>query len=142
MKKYIVGLAVVPFVLMGCTATDSGSEPGATKTAAKNRTDPVAVAVGKPFTIGKHRLDAGWKLAYQQYLGAKVTGTVTNTSKKTSTAIFTIKFLKATTVVGNMSCVSNELEPGQSQAIECLNGVAGDVNLKGKYDKVTAEADF
>jgi hypothetical protein len=142
MKKYIVGLVVVPFVLIGCAATDSGSEPGATKSSAKNRNDPVAVAVGKSFTIGKHRLDVGWKLAYQEYLGSKVTGTVTNVTDKASTAIFTIKFLKGATVVGNMSCVTNELEPGQSQAMECLNSVPGDVNLKGKYDKATAEADF
>jgi hypothetical protein len=142
MKQYLVALAVAaPFVLIGCSVpTDSGSEPGATKSSANA---PVPVKVGVAFTIGKHTMGKGWKLAHQEYLGSKVTGTVTNVSSKTSTAFFHIKFLKGSAVVGNMQCTSSDLEPKQSQAIECLNMVQGDTNLlkKGAYTTVTAETD-
>jgi hypothetical protein len=142
MKKYLVGLAVAPVVLIGCSVpTDSGSEPGATKPAAAARNEPRPVKLGKAFTLGKHQMNTGWKVAYQEYLGTKITGTVTNVSKSTSTAFFHVKFLNGKSVVANMQCASDDLEPGQSQAIECLNTVTGEGKLP-KYTSITAEADF
>lgn len=128
----------------GGSDTPNAKDDATTTKAPADRGQPRAVAVGKQFTIGKHRLDDGWKMEYQQYLGTKVTGTVTNVSKSASTAIFHIKFLKGNAVVGNMQCTSNDLEPNQSEAVECINTVSGDTNLlkKGTYDKVTAEATF
>ena len=141
---------VLIVVIVAASGGDSGTSPGTatddatTKSAAapEDRGQPRPVTVGKAFTIGKHRLDNGWKLTHQEYIGSQVTGTVTNVSKDTSTAIFHIKFLKGNTVVGNMQCTTNDLEPGQSEAVECLNTVTGAANIAGKYDKVTAEATF
>jgi len=144
-----LGLIVLIIVIVAASSGGGGNGPGTatddkSSSVPDDRGQPRPVAVGKEFTIGKHRLDNGWKLEYQQYLGSKVTGTVTNVSKSTSTAIFHIKFLKGNAVVGNMQCVSNDLEPAQQEAVECQNTVSGDTNLlkKGAYDKVTAEATF
>src|SRR3954451_9367132 len=79
------------------TATD-GATTKAAPAKPEDRGQPRAVAVGKAFTIGKHRFDAGWKMQYEEYLGTKVVGSVTNVSKDTSTAFFHVKFLKGNTV--------------------------------------------
>jgi hypothetical protein len=144
----VVGLVALIVIISATSGggDDSGTSgnTGTTAKAPADRGQPRPVTVGTAFTIGKHRLDAGWKLTHQPYLGSQVTGTVTNVSKSTSTAIFHIKFLKGSTVVGNMQCSTNDLEAGQSEAVTCLNTVTGDTNLlvKGSYDKVTAEATF
>jgi hypothetical protein len=123
--------------------TQAGAKPTKTaETAPEDRGQPRPVTVGKAFTIGKHRFDEGWKLTYQEYLGSKVTGQVTNVSDDTSTAFFHIKFLLGSKVVANMQCSSGDLEPGQSENVECYNMVDGSSDKRIKYDKVTAEATF
>ena len=141
---FVIVMAVIAVIIAVVVVVAVASSGGEDVSVPIDRGQPRPVAVGTEFTIGKHRLDTGWKLEYQEYLGTKVTGTVTNVSKSTSTAIFHIKFLKGSVVVGNMSCVSNDLEPNQQEAVECLNTVSGAANLlrKGSYDKVTAEATF
>ncbi|MER7249479.1 hypothetical protein [Kribbella sp. NPDC000426] len=140
-----VGLIAL-IIVISVASSGGGSDPAASSKpgSALARNEPRPVQVGKAFTIGKHQLDAGWKLKFTEYIGTSVTGTVTNVSKSTSTAIFSIKFLKGNQVVGNMQCTSNELEAGQQEAVECLNTVDGAANLlrSGAYDKVTAEATF
>jgi hypothetical protein len=144
----IIVIAVVVSLAGGGDDSPSSAgttgQPGAGTTKAADCRKPQTVAVGKAFTLCKHQLGAGWKLSHQEYLGTKVTGTVTNVSKSTSTGIFHIKFLKGSTVVGNMSCTTGDLEPGQSEAVECMNTVTGDTDLrvKGAFTKVTAEATF
>lgn len=143
----LVALIVIISAASGGTGADDAAVPSSvTSKAPADRGAPRPVTVGKAFTIGKHRLDDGWALKYTQYLGTQVTGQVTNVSKSTSTAIFHIKLLKGSTVVGNMQCVTGDLEPGQSEPVLCTNTVttAGDTDLtdKGAFDKVTAEATF
>ncbi|WP_432879889.1 hypothetical protein ACQPYH_34030 [Kribbella sp. CA-245084] len=141
-----VGLIALIIIISAASSGGGGSDPTTANKSgsAPARNEPRPVQVGKAFTIGKHQLDAGWKLKYTEYIGTSLTGTVTNVSKSTSTAIFSVKFLKGSQVVGNMQCTSNELEPGQQEAVECLNTVDGAASLlgKGAYDKVTAEATF
>jgi hypothetical protein len=63
---------------------------------------------------------------------------VKNVSDATSTAFIHPKFIDSSgEVLGNVSCSSDDLEPGQTQALSCISD--GDY---GKYEKVTAEADF
>ena len=139
----IVGL----ILLVGVIATGTGGGDGGTNASTDSqgapltRNDPRAVTPGKAFTIGKHTMAAGWKVNYEQYTGSKVTGTVTNSSKSTSTAFFSIKFLRGKTVVANFQCSTEELEPTQSQAVECLNMVGTTTRLTD-WTSVTAEATF
>lgn len=134
-------------LLIGVIATGTGGGDGSTSAtdtsqgAPLTRNDPRAVTPGKAFTIGKHTMGTGWKVDYEQYTGSKVVGTVTNTSKSTSTAFFSIKFLKDKTVLANFQCSTEELEPTQSQAVECLNTVGTTSRVIG-WTSVTAEATF
>jgi len=139
---------IVLIVVIAATSSGGGgSTPdatgdGTTKTEAPaDRGQPRPVTLGTAFTIGKHQFGAGWKMTYQQYLGSSLSGTVTNVSDDTSTAIFHVKFLKGNTVLGNFQCSTNDLEPGQSEQVECHNMVTAAQRVTG-YDKVTAEATF
>lgn len=119
----------------------SAKGPARTKSAPQSRNDPRAVTPGKPFTVGKHQLDAGWKVTYEQYIGSKLVGSVTNVSNDTSTAFFEVKFLKGNNVLANFQCSTQELEPNQKQQVECYNQVTTTQRVTG-WDKVTAEATF
>ena len=87
---------------------------------------------------------APWKLKTEDYLGTKLVGKLTNVSGDPSTAFFTVRFLKGTNLVANFQCSSSsELQPAQSEDIECINMSDTEKTLKpGRYDKITAEADF
>jgi len=67
-----------------------------------------------------------------------VTGKVKNISDTTSTSFIQIKFLDANgEVLGNVQCNSEDLEPGQTQTLNCIPD-----GTYGKYTKATAEATF
>lgn len=130
------------------TVVPSAKAPVAPTTQAEakcagSRNDPCTVVLGVAFTIGKHQLGKGWKLKEDQFLGTSLVGTITNVSDESSTAFFTVKFLKGTKVVANFSCNSNGLEPQQDEDISCFNTSDASRSIKkGSYDKITAEADF
>ncbi|WP_329484595.1 hypothetical protein OG555_20870 [Kribbella sp. NBC_01484] len=140
-----VGLiALIVVISVAASGGGGGTSPSASTDdssvgAPQTRNDPRQVTPGKAFTIGKHTLARGWKVDYQEFGGSQVVGTVTNTSKSTSTAFFSIKFLKGATVLANFNCSTEELEPNQSQAVECYNSVTTTKRVTG-WDKVTAEA--
>jgi hypothetical protein len=119
----------------GCAALLNSASNEAQKQ--DDRSAPRDVAVGTSFTIGKHQTLAGWKVVNEAGMFS-VTGKVKNVSDATSTAFFHLKFLSATgEVLGNVDCNGSDLEPGQSETLNCLpNGKFG------KYQKVTAEATF
>ena len=67
-----------------------------------------------------------------------ITGKVKNISNDTSTAFIHFKFIdKSGEVLGNVDCNSSDLEPGQTQALNCIPD-----GKYGKYTTVTAEATF
>jgi len=109
-----------------------------------DRHKPCVVALGKPFALGKHRMEKGWKLQTQEYLGTQLVGKLTNTSNDASMAYFHVKFLQGKSVVANFQCAtSDDLEPGQDEQVECVNMVDVKTSLKpGNYTSITAEADF
>lgn len=109
-----------------------------------SRNDPCPVKLGVAFTVGKHKMEKGWKLKTEDYLGTKLVGKLTNVSGDPSTAFFTVRFLKGNNLVANFQCTSSsELQPAQSEDIECINMSDVQKNLKtGSYDKITAQADF
>jgi hypothetical protein len=80
-------------------------------------------------------------MQYEEYLGTKLAGSVTNVSKDTSTAFFHVKFLKGNTLLANFQCSTNDLEPAQTENIERINSVSTTKRVSG-YDKITAEATF
>jgi hypothetical protein len=141
-----VGVIALIVVISVAASGGGGTSPSASTDdssagAPLTRNDPRPVTPGKAFTIGKHTMVDGWKVDYQEILGSQVVGTVTNTSKSTSTAWFSIKFLKGSTVLANFDCLTEELEPGQSQEVECYNSVTTTKRVTG-WNKVTAEATF
>jgi hypothetical protein len=144
---FIVLIVVIVAASSGGGGTGStpnaggGTSKVTTGPAPADRGQPRAVTLGKPFTLGKHRFDAGWKMTYEQYAGSKLSGSVTNVSKDTSTAFFHVKFLKGNSVLANFQCSTNDLEPGQVEQVECFNTVTTTQRVTG-YDKVTAEATF
>jgi hypothetical protein len=95
----------------------------------------------KPFTIGSHEVQDGWKIKKDTSLGdatSTVTGKAKNVSDATSTAFIHIKMINADgEVLGNVQNNSADLEPGQTQALNCIPD-----GKYGKYTKVTAEATF
>jgi hypothetical protein len=102
------------------------------------RNAPRDVTVGKAFSIGKHETVSGWTVG--QSVGMfTVTGKFKNVSDSTSAAFVHFKFLSKTgEVLGNVQCNSSDLEPGQTQAMNCIP----DGTFSKSYVKITAEATF
>ncbi|MFF1819280.1 hypothetical protein ACFVWG_18415 [Kribbella sp. NPDC058245] len=67
-----------------------------------------------------------------------IVGKAKNTDDKTSTMFTHIKFLKGDEVLANVMCNTGDLEPGQTEAMNCIP----DGTYTKKFDKVTAEASF
>jgi hypothetical protein len=136
----VLGVLGVVFI-GGCVAIVGKAADDVSKSvdADKDKNAPRDVAAGKAFTIGKHETLAGWTVTKDSVLGGfKVTGKVKNTSDATSTAFIHFKFIDAKgTVLGNVDCNSGDLEPGQTQALNCIPD-----GTWGKYTKITAEATF
>jgi hypothetical protein len=102
------------------------------------RNAPREVKAGQAFSIGKHQTLAGWTVKNETGQFA-VTGKVKNVSDATSSAFLNFKFLsKDGEVLGNVQCVSSDLEPGQTVTMNCLP----DGNFSAAYVKITAEATF
>jgi hypothetical protein len=102
----------------------------------KNRNEPCVVHAGKPFGLGSHAVLAGWKVIQSEYgQQFSVVGKAKNTDDHASTMFITIKFLKGTEVLGSVMCNTSALEPGQTEAINCI-----DDGTYGRYDTITAEA--
>ncbi|MFI5693162.1 hypothetical protein ACIA58_15045 [Kribbella sp. NPDC051586] len=103
----------------------------------EDKNAPCVVTVGKPFQLGKHTVLSGWKLT-SEYGSASMTGKARNTGGETSSMFIELKFLKADEVVIDVQCSTNQLEPGQTQAMSCFSSD----DYTKKYDRVTAEAMF
>ena len=126
----LVALVAAGIGLVGC-GVDTTAET-------KSKNDPIPVTVGKAFTIGKHQTLAGWTVTKDALGSFAITGKVKNVSDKTSTAFFHVKFLNATDeVLGNVQCNSSDLEPGQTETLNCISD-----GKYAKFAKVTAEATF
>jgi hypothetical protein len=134
----LIGTAAKP---LNGGITEASTEPSESQQADHERNAPRKITPGKAFTIGKHKTLAGWTVEQDTSLGGamfSVTGKVKNTGNATSTAVINFKFLgKSGEVIGSVQCNSVDLEPGQTQALNCIP----DGNY-GKYKRVTAEATF
>ena len=147
----LVILAVMLMGIVGCVAlvgtagkavTEVSASQQASQQAEEDRNAPREVTPGKAFTIGSHKVLAGWKVEADSTFGDaefQVTGRVKNVSEATSTMFIHLKFIdKSGEVLGNVDCSTGDLEPGQTERMNCLS----DGRYTNKYDKVTAEADF
>lgn len=102
----------------------------------KDRNAPCNVHAGKSFSLGSHTVLPGWKVIHSEYGDMfSVVGSAKNTGSKASTMFITVKFLKGDEVLGSVLCNTSELEPGQTERMNCI-----DDGVFGKYDRVTAEA--
>jgi Sec-independent protein translocase protein TatA len=146
----LVILAVMLIGLVSCGAligsagkaiTEASTEASQSQQAQDDKNAPREVTPGKAFTVGKHKTLEGWKVEQDTSLGDamfSVTGKVKNISNDTSTAFIHFKFIdKSGEVLGNVDCNSSDLEPGQTQALNCIPD-----GKYRKYTTVTAEATF
>ena len=106
-----------------------------------DRNAPLEVEAGKTFTLGSHKTLAGWKVKQDTSLGDSlfnVTGRVKNISDAKSTVFIHFRFIDSSgEVLGDVQCNSADLEPGQTQALNCIPD-----GKYGKYQKMTAQATF
>lgn len=97
------------------------------------------VKLGKAFSVGSHKILAGWKVKQDTSLGGahfNVTGKVKNIGDKTSTAFIHFTFIDSSgEVLGTVQCNFADLKRGQTQALNCIPD-----GEYGKYKRVTAEA--
>jgi hypothetical protein len=153
----VVLVIILAFILIGIVScvtligtADKANNEGITKASTEtsksqhandDRNAPREVTPGKAFTMGKHKTLAGWKVEQDTSLGDavfSVTGNVKNISDATSTAVINFKVIgKSGEVIGNVRCDSADLQPGQTQALNCIPD-----GKYGKYKRVTAEATF
>lgn len=141
-RNVILGiLAIGVLAVGGCTAmlVKGADEVGKSIEADAGKNAPINVTPGTAFTRGKHETLAGWKVSKDAALGGfTVVGKVKNTSDSTSTAFLHFKFLDAKgEVLGNVQCSSSDLEPGQTQSLNCVPD-----GTYTKWAKITAEASF
>ena len=123
----------------GCMAVINSVGTQVSKSIDENekQTAPRDVKPGTAFTIGKHQTLAGWKVTNAAGMFS-VVGKVKNVSDATSTSFIHFKFLTAGgEVLGNVQCNSSDLEPGQTETLNCVPD-----GKFGKYTKVTAEGTF
>ena len=150
----VVLVIILAFILVSCVTligaadkainegiTMASTETSKSQHAKDERNAPREVTPGKAFTVGKHKTLAGWKVEQDTRLGDamfSVTGKVKNISNDTSTAFIHFKFIdKSGEVLGNVQCNSADLEPGQTQALNCIPD-----GKYRRYKRVTAEATF
>jgi hypothetical protein len=146
----LVILAVMLTGIVGCVAlvgtagkaiNEASTEASQSQQVEDDRNAPREVTPGKAFTVGKHKTLAGWKVEQDTSLGDatfNVTGKVKNISDATSTAFIHFKFIaESGEVLGNVQCNSADLEPGQTQTLNCIPD-----GKYGNYTTVTAEATF
>lgn len=122
------------------TAPVKQTQPAAPKVACEDqedRSEPCEIKVGSVFKLGSHTVLAGWKIKDSGF-GMTIAGKAKNTDDTTSTMFVHIKFLKGDEVVANVMCTTGDLEPGQSEAMNCIP----DGTYTKKFTKVTAEATF
>ena len=146
-RKWPIVLGILALLtilgIAGCVAIIGGAAKSIddSVTESEERAAPREVTEGTAFTVGSHETLAGWKVKKDTSLGDaqfNITGKVKNTSDKTSTAFIHFKFLTTSgEVLGNVQCNSSDLEPGQTETLNCLPD-----GKFGKYVKITAEATF
>jgi hypothetical protein len=139
----IVILVLALLGIAGCVAMIGGLGRAVNESVQKSdeRAAPRDVTEGQEFTVGSHKTLTGWKIKKDASLGDPmftVTGKVTNVSDATSTAFIHFKMInKQGEVLGNVECNSADLEPGQTQALNCIPD-----GKWGKFTKITVEATF
>jgi len=137
---FLVLLVICVLGMGGCVAflASAGNELAKSVDDSTARSEPQEVTVGKAFSIGKHQTLAGWTVSSEAGMFS-VAGKVTNVSDSTSTAFLHFKFVSKTgEVLGNVQCNSSDLEPKQTQVLNCIP----DGQFSKAYAKVTAEATF
>lgn len=83
---------------------------------------PRDVTPGKSFVHDRFRAAAGWRVVEDDFLGATIEGlTVTNEGGDRRTALLTFRFYDGKTVLGEINCSSNQMQSGESSAMDCFS---------------------
>lgn len=156
-RNLLLGAVVVGAVLLVAgtiaavqqtPATDAGQAgrvqptgPGNTKRDTRlDKNKPTTVRVGQAVTKGRHRLEAGWSVRPAQYIDTfeVVGGQLTNVSDQAGAAFIDIKLYKGSRLLGQISCSTPDIEPGETAPAECFSASE---YVKG-WDRVTVQAAF
>ena len=142
-RNIILALLVLVILLFaGCLALVGTALNSVDKSVQKRQADnaPRTVKAGQQFTIGNYTVKKGWKVGNDGSGGFEAKNVrITNTSKESDTVFFTLKVLKGNNVLANIDCNTGKIEPGQTQAGNC-------VDLTSKFERgwtrITAESTF
>ena len=103
--------------------TEASASEEASQQAEDDRNAPREVTPGEAFTICSHKVLDGWNVKVDTSLGDaqfNVTGKAKNVSEATSTMFVHFKFIsKSGEVLGNVECTTGDLEPGQTETMNC-----------------------
>lgn len=83
---------------------------------------PHDVTVGEAFEHDDYSADAGWALGKDSLGDFEVTGLkITNDIDEVRTAFLAFRVYKGTEVIATIDCSSNELQGGESSALDCFS---------------------
>lgn len=83
---------------------------------------PSAIEEGAAFTHDDFAGAAGWTVEQDTLGGATIEGlTVTNEADEARTALLTFAFYNGNTVLAEVECSSNDLQPGDASALDCVS---------------------
>jgi len=150
MSKVIMGAVIgAAVIILGIVAVLFGVAKGVSDAADHvvetvdddlhgGKASPTSVEVGKEFTHGALRVEAGWTAVENEYGSLELAGDVVNVGDRDRAAWMTFKFLQGNRVVASASCSTDELAPGQVASMECT----GLDEYPKSYDAVEVTALF
>lgn len=117
------GLLSVVFALVAlvsaCESVDSGGGGGSEE---QNDT-PRVVKAGAPFMHDNFKAKKGWKVVKEKFTNAPNIKKlkVTNVGGDQRIAQLTFRFYKGTEVLAEVECSSNEMQKGETSALDCFS---------------------
>jgi hypothetical protein len=121
-------------------STQPTGKTGTKRDTRLDRNQPATVTVGQAVTKGRHRLEAGWAVRSEPYIETfqAVGVQLTNVSDQASAAFIDIKLYKGSRLLGEISCSTPDIEPGETADGNCFSSAK---YAKG-WTRVTVAAAF
>ncbi|WP_166140435.1 hypothetical protein [Nocardioides ochotonae] len=126
LRNVLLILCAVAVLFIGGCAVTVGflfKEVGESIDEGLSKDEPVVVAEGKAFQRDGFEVEKGWKVAPADFGDLTITGleVALNEDEDTDgrTARFSFRFYDGKRVAAEADCYSNEMQPGESSAMEC-----------------------
>ncbi len=146
MVRALSSIAVGVLVLTGCGGNEPATQaatttPTPTPTVTPTPTpSPQAVEAGEPFTIGQYEF-TDWSFLPTSLEVSDVYGLVSNRGEAPGAASFDLTFFTGSVVLARFSCTSGQLQPSESERVECDQSTASVAATPKEppYDRITAQ---